>query len=220
MEYKLSDSYLMLLSLIGAAIIVFVVSGAAYYFLCRWQKCPNKAKPVVVMTCACCCSCLILGIALVAIRFFWPDDFAAQTKRIASIYATSTDGQNIHLVCGEDGVQDIKILGMDTEAGTARCEYKENGLCQTMDISISSEDYMIVSSERWGHKDGVWGLRGEADMFVSLASNEGSDPLLNVWVIEKGLDTPELTKTTNYTFALDSGYTVNWDDPEAPTSLK
>lgn len=220
MEYKISTSYLMLLSLIGAVIIVFVVSGAAYYFLCRWQKCPNKAKPVIGFAGVCCCSLFILFITLVAIGFFYPDDFATRTTRIASIYATSTDGQNIHLVCGEDGVQDIKILGTDTEAGAATCEYKKDGTSEVLNLELPKGCPMIVSAERWGHKDRVWGLRVETDTFVSFVRDAGTTPHFDVWSIEKNLDEPGLSKSTNYTFTLESGYTVNWDDPEAPVSLK
>lgn len=212
MEFELSLSFFILIA-------IFVVSEIAICIVCScfYGKNKHRGREALVMWLY---SSLLLvslaGIMLVIIWFFDLDSFAVQTKRIASIYATSTDGQNIHLVCGEDGVQGIKILGMDTEAGTATCEYKKDGTSKVLNLGCPKDRPIIVSAERWGHKDGIWRLRVKTDTFVSFVCDEGTSPHFDVWAIEKNLDEPGLSKSTNYTFTLESGYTVNWDDPEAP----
>lgn len=170
----------------------------------------------------------IVGLAIMAITVIAAlsdpdgtlDSLALQTNRITSIAVSSSNGEiESSLVCGEDGVQSIKVLE-DLRAETIECSYNKDGVRQILDLALTPNHPVTIVEERWGHKNRVWGLRVETDTFVSFVRDEGTTPHFDVWSIEKNLDEPGLSKSTNYTFTLESGYTVNWDDPEAPVSLK
>lgn len=124
----------------------------------------------------------IVGLAIMAITVIAAlsdpdgtlDSLALQTNRITSIAVSSSNGEiESSLVCGEDGVQSIKVLE-DLRAETIECSYNKDGVRQILDLALTPNHPVTIVEERWGHKNRVWGLQSRVskNIFVQDESED------------------------------------------------